>query len=83
MMTEPQIADKLIDTDVLVIGGGIAGCPTAYKAAEKGLHVTLIEKSNTKRSGHGGAGIDTLLGWPLIDVPLSKQVKNWKVESSG
>jgi succinate dehydrogenase/fumarate reductase flavoprotein subunit len=77
-MTVTQLADRYIDTDVLVAGGGIAGCPTAYKAAEEGLRVTLIEKSNTKRSGHGGAGIDTLLGWPLLDVPLQKQVANWE-----
>jgi len=77
-MTATQMADKRIDTDVLVIGGGIAGCPAAYKAAEKGLNVTLLEKSNTKRSGHAGAGIDTLLGWPLVDVPLADQVKNWE-----
>lgn len=82
-MAAGEMKDKLVDTDVLVVGGGIAGCPTAYKVAEKGLRVTLIEKSKTERSGHAGAGIDTLLGWPLLDVPLPKQVKNWKGAWSG
>jgi len=53
-----QIADKIVETDVLVIGGGIAGCPAASKAAEHGLNVTLVEKAKTDRSGSAGQGID-------------------------
>ena len=41
-----------IETDVLVIGGGLAGCMAAIKASEvEGIRVTLVEKSNTLRSG--------------------------------
>ena len=36
-MAIEQIADKVIETDVLIIGGGIAGCPTAVKAADPWL----------------------------------------------
>ena len=57
-MALEQIADKVVDTDVLVIGGGIAGCPAAAKAADHGLRVTLVEKSNTARSGSAAEGID-------------------------
>jgi len=57
-MTLEHIADKLIETDVLVVGGGIAGCPAAAKAAEHGLKVTLAEKSKTDRSGSAAQGID-------------------------
>ena len=53
-----KIVDKVVETDVLVIGGGIAGCPAAAKAAEHGLKVTLVEKSKTDRSGCAGQGID-------------------------
>ena len=53
-----KTTEKIIETDVLVVGGGIAGCPAAYKAAEKGLKVTLVEKSKTERSGSAGQGID-------------------------
>jgi len=47
-----------IDTDVLVIGGGIAGCWAAISAARKGVRVALIEKGDTVRSGSGGPGCD-------------------------
>ena len=57
-MALEKIADRVIKTDVLVMGGGIGGCPAAAKAAEHGLKVTLVEKSNTARSGSAGVGID-------------------------
>lgn len=44
--------------DVLVIGGGLAGCFTAIHAAKKGASVIVLEKGATVRSGAGGAGID-------------------------
>ena len=47
-----------IETDVLVIGGGIAGCWAAISAARKGLQVALVEKGDTVRSGAGGPGCD-------------------------
>jgi succinate dehydrogenase/fumarate reductase flavoprotein subunit len=47
-----------IETDVLVIGGGIAGCWAAISAARKGVKVTLVEKGDTVRSGAGGPGCD-------------------------
>jgi succinate dehydrogenase/fumarate reductase flavoprotein subunit len=50
--------EQEIDTDVLVIGGGIAGCWAAISAARNGVRVTLVEKSATARSGAGGPGCD-------------------------
>jgi succinate dehydrogenase/fumarate reductase flavoprotein subunit len=50
--------EQEIDTDVLVIGGGIAGCWAAISAARKGLNVALVEKGDTIRSGAGGPGCD-------------------------
>ncbi|MBN1907361.1 MAG: FAD-binding protein, partial [Deltaproteobacteria bacterium] len=47
-----------IETDVLVIGGGIAGCWAAISAARKGVRVALVEKGDTVRSGAGGPGCD-------------------------
>jgi len=51
--------EQEIDTDVLVIGGGISGCWAAISAARnKGVRVALAEKGATIRSGAGGPGGD-------------------------
>ena len=44
--------------DVLVLGGGIAGCWTAIAAARKGAKVIIVEKGVTRTSGAGGSGVD-------------------------
>ena len=77
-MSLQRLADKVIESDVLVLGGGVAGCPVAFKAAEKGLSVTLIEKAKTDRSGHAGAGIDTLLNFPREGISLVEHVRSWQ-----
>ncbi len=50
--------EQEIRTDVLVVGGGIAGCWAAISAARSGVSVALVEKSATIRSGAGGPGCD-------------------------
>ena len=51
--------EQRVDTDILVLGGGIAGCWAAIAAAKnKGVSVTLVEKARTVRSGAGGSGCD-------------------------
>lgn len=57
-----------VTTDVLVLGGGIAGSWAAISAARKGLRVALVEKGATVRSGSGGAGCDH---WVYTANPLS------------
>jgi succinate dehydrogenase/fumarate reductase flavoprotein subunit len=62
-MTEIKVIP--FDTDVLVMGGGLAGCMAAINAAQSGdLKVTLVEKSNTMASGCAASGIDHL--WSYI-----------------
>jgi len=61
-MTLEKIADTVLETDVLVVGGGIAGCPAAAKAAEHGLNVTLVDKAKIDRSGSAAQGIDHYAG---------------------
>jgi succinate dehydrogenase/fumarate reductase flavoprotein subunit len=62
--------EQEIETDVLVIGGGIAGCWAAISAARTGLRVALVEKSDTIRSGSGGPGCDHWCDAPAN--PVSK-----------
>lgn len=46
-------------TDLLVIGGGIAGLMAAITAADKGVKdIMVLEKANVVRSGAGGGGND-------------------------
>ncbi len=47
-----------VSSDVLVLGGGIAGCWAAISAARKGAKVVLVDKGATKTSGAGGSGVD-------------------------
>ena len=47
-----------VSADVLVLGGGIAGCHAAISAARAGASVVMVEKGPTRRSGQGGAGVD-------------------------
>jgi succinate dehydrogenase/fumarate reductase flavoprotein subunit len=67
-----------VETDVLIVGGGLAGCMAAIKAAESGVKVTIAEKANTLSSGCGGTGIDHTwayipeihgkIGWTIDDL---------------
>ena len=50
--------EEVVETDVLVLGGGIAGCWAAISAARTGAKVVLFEKGDVKRSGSGGPGCD-------------------------
>ncbi|MFH1954938.1 MAG: FAD-binding protein [Pseudomonadota bacterium] len=47
-----------VATDVLCVGGGIAGLMGAIRAAELGAKVVIAEKGNTRYSGSGRAGND-------------------------
>ena len=47
-----------VGCDVLVLGGGIAGCWAAIGAARKGARVVMVEKGVTETSGAGGSGVD-------------------------
>lgn len=49
---------ETLSCDVLVLGGGLAGCFAAIAAAKKGRSVILVEKGATERSGAAGSGFD-------------------------
>lgn len=50
--------EETIDSDVLVLGGGLSGCFAAIAAARKGLSVTIVEKGAVEKSGAAGTGFD-------------------------
>ena len=47
-----------VSVDVLVIGGGHAGCSAGIAAARRGVKVAVCDKAPIKRAGCGGAGQD-------------------------
>ena len=50
--------EERLRADVLVLGGGMAGCYAAIAAARRGQSVILVEKGATVRSGAAGSGFD-------------------------
>jgi succinate dehydrogenase/fumarate reductase flavoprotein subunit len=52
------VKQKVLKTDVLIVGGGIAGLMAAIRAKESGAKVVLVDKANTLRSGSAGTGCD-------------------------
>jgi adenylylsulfate reductase subunit A len=61
-MVEPET--EVVECDVLVCGGGMAGCGAAYEAAywaqAKGLRVVLVEKAAIERSGAVAMGLSAI-----------------------
>ena len=56
-----KLKTKEINTDVLIIGGGTAGCYAALTLSEKStLSVLIAEKANIKRSGCLAAGVNAI-----------------------
>ncbi len=52
---------KRLETDVVIIGGGTAGCYAALTLGEEGHYKTIIlEKANIERSGCLAAGVNAL-----------------------
>lgn len=56
-----MVKNEVIETDVLCIGGGIAGLMAAIRARDLGAEVVVAEKGNTLSSGAGGIGNDHFL----------------------
>ena len=56
-----KLQRKQIHTDVLIVGGGTAGCYAALTLSRKsGLSVLIAEKANIKRSGCLAAGVNAI-----------------------
>jgi succinate dehydrogenase/fumarate reductase flavoprotein subunit len=56
--------EKTVESDILVIGGGIAGCFAAIKAREQGLDVIMVDKGS---AGYTGSTVGALLGYMVFN----------------
>lgn len=61
-MNAPEV--EVVETDLLILGGGMAGCGAAYEAGywarSQGLRTTLVEKSSVERSGAVAMGLSAI-----------------------
>jgi adenylylsulfate reductase subunit A len=59
---KPEVTE--VETDLLIMGGGMAGCGAAFEACrwanEKGLKVVLVDKAATDRSGAVAMGLSAI-----------------------
>ncbi|MFH2129201.1 MAG: adenylyl-sulfate reductase subunit alpha [bacterium] len=57
-----EIPTEVVETDLLIIGGGNAGCFSAVEAKKLNpeLKVTIMEKAHISRSGACSAGMDAI-----------------------
>lgn len=74
-----------VETDVLVIGGGIAGCMAAIHARELGAKVVIVDKGNTLYSGAGRVGNDDIACYiPEVNGPdIETYIKNYALGQAG
>src|SRR4030042_985968 len=56
--------ENVVETDVLVVGGGIAGFFAAIRARELGLDVTIVDKAY---AGKSGASISAGVGYMVFN----------------
>lgn len=67
-------------TEVIVIGGGITGCATAYELGKQGVHVTLLERENIHAMGSGWtlAGVRQS-GRHAAELPIAREaIRAWE-----
>ncbi len=76
---DPTQTLNIVDSDVLIIGGGLAGCQAALRLREFGLKVALVEKQHVFYSGGASTGIKnmavTIPGVHSIDKELERHLR--------
>jgi len=76
---------KEINTDLLIIGGGTAGCYAAVEAKEKdpSLKVTIFEKGHIDRSGCLAAGMNAINAYINPGETVESFVKYVRYDARG
>lgn len=56
-----RLKTKILETDIVIVGGGTAGCYAALKLSENpNLETLIVDKANIKRSGCLAAGVNAI-----------------------
>lgn len=64
---------SVVRTDVVVVGGGLAGIVTALECLKAGRHVTVVDRDTPDRLG--GLALWAFGGMALVDTPLQRFMK--------
>lgn len=73
-----RLEQETVRTDVLVIGGGLAGCMAAIRAGEMvgAANVLVVDKANVRRSGNAATGVDHTWSYmPEVHGPMGYTVE--------
>ncbi|MDH4177740.1 MAG: FAD-dependent oxidoreductase [Thermoleophilia bacterium] len=79
-----------VDTEVVVIGAGMAGLATAYELAQGGRDVTVLEQfavGHRRGSSHGASRVFRLsypdAGWVRLAQDALREWRRWEAETGG
>jgi adenylylsulfate reductase subunit A len=74
-----DVVTEVVNTDVLILGGGMAGCGAAVEAAywakPAGVKVTLVDKAALDRSGAVAMGLSALNTYMGLDGKVNKNAR--------
>jgi succinate dehydrogenase/fumarate reductase flavoprotein subunit len=78
-----ELTDRIIETDFLIVGGGIVGGMAAYRAKRENpdLDVTLIDKAKMEWSGDG-VGLDNHNHLPLHKEDFNREITDEDVNNA-
>jgi adenylylsulfate reductase subunit A len=68
MVERSEVLGEVVKTDVLVVGGGLAGNNGAIGALEKGVRVLIADKSSIDRCGAIAGGVDHFMAYLGTDT---------------
>ena len=78
----PDFETVVVETDLLIVGGGMSACGATFEAAywakKNGLKVTVVDKAAMDRSGAVAMGLSAInqyVGWGAGDNTLEDYVK--------
>lgn len=83
MATKLDKLGKLIETDILILDSGAAGCGAAIGAAENGCRTVLVDKGKVESSGCLGGGNDHFMAVlntdPETDSDKARGLRGYRI----